>query len=42
MSFDFLLNRDENEEKPSSFEVELATMDCTQDDFSDEMLIGEV
>lgn len=38
-----LLNRDEDEEKPSSFESELATMDLADDDFLDEtLLIGEV
>lgn len=41
-----LSNRDEDEEKPSSFEAELATMDLdglADDDFLDEtLLIGEV
>lgn len=38
-----LSNRDEDEEKPSSFEAELATMDFTDEDFLDEtVLIGEV
>jgi len=38
-----LLNRDEDDEKPSSFETELASMDFTDDDFLDEtVLIGEV
>jgi len=38
-----LLNRDEDDEKPSSFETELATMDFADDDFLDEtLLIGEV
>lgn len=38
-----MLNRDEDEEKPSSFESELATMDLADDDFLDEtLLIGEV
>lgn len=36
-------NRDEDEEKPSSFEAELATMDLADEDFLDETLvIGEV
>jgi len=38
-----LSNRDEDEEKPSSFEAELAIMDLADEDFLDEtLLIGEV
>jgi len=37
-----LLISNEDEDKPTSFESELATMDCIEDDFSDEILIGEV
>jgi hypothetical protein len=37
-----LLLSNEDEDKPSSFETELATMDYMEDDFSEEILMGEV
>jgi len=37
-----LLISNEDEDKPSSFETELATMDYMEDDFSEEILIGKV